>query len=147
MKVISDKALRSITGRSEDMIYYTMGKTGKIYARRRFKFKNHPGQAPFASAQRAIYALQPSEQFKEDLKVYMAMHNNLPEKRGSEFTAWTNIYNKMMFTMQKKLGVNLAEINREIIVMQQLPCINVHTAVCHGLLPEVGDTAHLTRQL
>lgn len=147
MKVISDKALRSITGRSEDMIYYTMGKTGKIYARRRFKFKDHPGQAPFAFAQRAIYALKPSAEFKEDLKIYMMLHNKLPEKRGNEVTAWTNIYNKMMFNMQKKLGVNLAEISREQIVEQKLPCINVHTAVQHGLLPEVGDTEHLIRQI
>ena len=121
MKRESKHITADFTGSVDELIFYRHKANGKIYARKRFTFKNHPGQPPFASAQKAIYALQPSQAYRQNLSDYLIG------------------YNKLMFAMQKQLGIALTGITREMIVQQNLPCQTVKAAVEAGLLPKVPD--------
>ena len=139
MKTKNREVPADYSGSLDGMIYYRDRMSGKLYARKQFTFKDHPGQAPFASAQKAIYALNPSRGFKQNLTDYMIGYNALKESQGREVMSWANLYNKMMFAMQKKLGIALKDINREMISSQNLPCSSVKAAVEAGLLPVVKD--------
>ncbi len=144
MKATRANLLGEFTGKLDDLIYYRRKPGGKIYVRKQFKFKNHPGQPGFASAQKAIYALQPSEAYKRDLKDYLTLYNKLASTAENNAQSWTNIYNKLMFTMQKKLPLQLKNITRAQIEQQNLPCRTVKEAVEAGLLPEVKDYERFT---
>ncbi len=139
MKVKFKHMLHGYTGKADDLIYYMDSRTGNIYARRSFKFKNHPGQAPFRIAQRQIYALQPSEDYKYNLLDYCQSYNELPAGREKPVFTWAQMYNKLMWALQKAMPgtVDLKTITREQINAQNLPCKSVKAAIEAGLLPEV----------
>ena len=147
MKRESKHIPADFTGSVDDMIYYRHKANGKIYARKSFTFKDHSGQAPFASAQKAIYALQPSQAYKQNLCDYLIGYNKLKINTGREAITWTNLYNKLMFAMQKKLGIPLTEITRAQIAEQNLPCQSVKAAVEAGLLPKVPDYQRFNKQI
>ncbi|MDD4224000.1 MAG: hypothetical protein PHD87_05380 [Candidatus Cloacimonetes bacterium] len=147
MKATRANLLGEFTGKLDDLIYYRRKPGGKIYVRRQFKFKNHPGQPGFASAQKAIYALAPSEAYKRDLKDYLILYNQLPGNADNNAQSWTNIYNKLMFAMQKNLQVPLKNISRAQIAQQNLPCRTVKEAIEAGLLPEVRDYERFTNPI
>ncbi len=144
MKANRANLLGEFTGKLDDLIYYRRRPGGKIYVRKQFKFKDHPGQPAFASAQKAIYALNPSDAYKRDLKDYLILYNKLPANSEANSQSWTNIYNKLMFTMQKKLQLQLKDITRAQITQQNLPCRTVKAAVEAGLLPEVKEYERFT---
>ncbi|MCB5248021.1 MAG: hypothetical protein LHW57_08360 [Candidatus Cloacimonetes bacterium] len=147
MKATRANLLGEFTGKLDDLIYYRRKPGGKIYVRRQFKFKNHPGQPGFASAQKAIYALAPSETYKRDLKDYLILYNQLPGNADNNAQSWTNIYNKLMFAMQKNLQVPLKNISRAQIAQQNLPCRTLKEAIEAGLLPEVRDYERFTNPI
>ena len=141
MKATRANLLGEFTGKLNDLIYYRLRPGGKIYVRKQFKFKDHPAQPGFASAQKAIYALNPSAGYKRDLQDYLALYNNLAQNKDNPLQSWTNLYNKLMNAMQRALPgqVELKNITREQIFAQNLPCRTVKDAVDAGLLPSVRD--------
>ncbi len=148
MKATRANLLGEFTGNLDELIYYKNSRTGKIYVRRRFTFKDHPGQPAFTSAQKAIYALKPSNGYRQNLRDYLLAYNSLPANQSKPALFWGNLYNKLMFAMQKKLPqVDLKTITRAQIVEQNLPCITVKAAVEAGLLPEVKDYQRFTQQI
>lgn len=149
MKATRANLLGEFTGKLNDLIYYRRKPGGKIYVRKQFTFENHPGQPAFASAQKAIYALKPSAGYKRDLKDYLILYNRLPKNAESNAQSWTNIYNKLMFAMQKAFPeqVQLKNISRELISQQNLPCRTVRDAIEAGLLPEVRDYERFTKAI
>ena len=139
MKATRANLLGEFTGHLDGLIYYRSKKNGKLYVRRRFKFKNHPAHPVFTKNIQNIYALSPSEGYKQNLKIYIALFNaNLPEGKKPLHT-WTNAYTTMMFALQKAFPetVNLGTLTRNQIYSQNLPCKSVKQAVEAGLLPLV----------
>jgi hypothetical protein len=149
VKATRANLLGEFTGKLDGLIYYCRRSNGKLYVRRKWKFENHPGQAQFASAQRAIFALQPSEVYKRDLKDYLLRYNLLPENEGKQAQYWGNLYVKLMFALQKTYPetVDLANITREQIVSQNLPCRSIKAAVEAGLLPVVKGYERFVNEL
>lgn len=149
MKATRANLLGEFTGKLDDLIYYRRRGNGKLYVRRRWTFVNHPHHANFALAQRAIFALQPTEAYKRDLKDYLLLYNLLPENEGKQAQYWGNLYVKLMFGMQKAYPeeVNLATLTREQIIAQNLPCHCVKAAVEAGLLPVVKGYARFIQEL
>jgi hypothetical protein len=139
MKATRANLLGEFTGKLDGLIYYRLKPGGRIYVRRQFSLQNHPSHSNFREAQRAIYALQPSGGYKQDLKDYLLQYNQMPQNKSSNASTWTNLYIKLMFAMQKLLTgqVDLATITRQQIEEQNLPCRSVKDAVEAGLLPEV----------
>ncbi len=149
MRATRANLLGEFIGRLDNLIYYRRQPGGRIFVRKQFSFKNHPAQAGFASAQRAIYALNPSEGYKRDIKDYLPQYKQLPQNKDSRVETWTNLYNKLMFALQKKLPgqVLLAEITREQIITQNLPCQTLKDAVEAELLPVVTGYEKFTRPI
>jgi hypothetical protein len=149
MKVQYKAMLHGYSGKMDDMIYYVDQKTGATLARKTFKFKDHPGQPSFRSAQKAIYAIKPSEFFKYNLMDYILAYNKLPDNRFRPMVTWTNVYNKLMFAMQAAMPaqVDLKTITREQIITQNLPCITLKAAIEANLLPLVDGYARWDKQI
>ncbi len=140
MKVTFCYGVKGYKGNVDGMIFYSDKRTKKTYGRREFTFDNHPGQPPFRNVQQQIYAIQPHEYYRGDLSTYVFYYNLLPENRDKRVRTWTNIYNKLMFNMQKAMPetVNLKTITREQIYEQNLPCKTLKDAVEAGLLPMIS---------
>lgn len=146
MKATRANLLGEFTGKLDGLIYYKSRRSGKLYVRRQWVFKDHPAHPGFASAQTAIYAIQPSDGYKQNLKDYLHCYNKLPDYGHENCHTWTNIYAKLMFAMQKAMPdtVELKSITRAQIEQQNLPCRTVKAAVDAGLLPKVRGYDRLT---
>ncbi len=149
MKSTRAHLLGEFIGKLDGLIYYRRRPGGRIYVRKQFEFKDHPAHPGFKNAQAAIYALQPSAGYKRDLKDYLILYNQLPANVEKPAQVWTNLYNKLMFALQKKYPaqVQLVNITRDQILSQELPCRTVKAAVEAGLLPEVRGFARFTNPI
>lgn len=149
MKATRANLLGEFTGKLDGLIYYRSRYTGKLYVKRQWKFKNHPEHPRFRSVQQAIFALKPSPDYIQNIKDYLWLYNKLPanELRGAH--AWTNIYSKMMYAMQKAMpdNVSLESITRQQIMEQNLPCRNLRMAIETGLLPKVKGYNRFTAEI
>ncbi len=149
MKATRAHLLGEFTGKLDGLIYYRRRNSGKLYVRRQFHFINHPCHAGFGSVQKAIYGIQPSEGYKQDLRDYLYAYNKLPESKLKRYETWTNIYAKLMYAMQSAMPetVDLQNISREQVIQQNLPCITVQQAVDAGILPQVKDYQRLCQRI
>ncbi|HNX01230.1 MAG TPA: hypothetical protein PLE74_06960 [Candidatus Cloacimonadota bacterium] len=139
MKVQLKNMVQGFTGSVDGLIYYTDKRTGKVYVRKSFQFKDHSGQPAFRNVQRQIYKLYPTKDYQYDLKDYCASYNALPENAAKPVFSWCHIYNKMMWNMQKLFPdkVDLKKITREQVYKECLPCISLKSAIEAGILPVV----------
>jgi hypothetical protein len=139
MKVTFCYGVKGYRGNVDGMLFYEDKRTGVTYGRKEFTFENHPGQPQFRNVQQQIYAIKPSEDFIENLRDYLYYYNHLPENRLHRLRSWTNVYNKIMFAMQKAMPetVDLKTITREQVYEQNLPCKTLKAAIDAGYLPKV----------
>ncbi len=137
MRVKTRSIPGDLTGKVDGLVLYRNKHSNKLFARKPGVFVDHPGQKPFKNAQQAIYVLQPSGAFKQNLRDYLIAYNSLPDNEGREAHAWNNLYNKLMFAMQRQLGIPLATLTHQMITDLNLPCRRVKAAVEAGLLPLV----------
>ncbi|MBM4399005.1 MAG: hypothetical protein FJ041_01565 [Candidatus Cloacimonetes bacterium] len=139
MKVTFKNMLQGYVGKADGMIYYLNKRTGKVYARRQFKFEKHSGHTPFRQAQKQIYLIKPAAEYKYNLYDYCLSYNELPQNQEQQVFSWCHIYNKLMWAMQKAMPaqVDLKTITREQIYEQNLPCKTLKAAIEVGLLPMV----------
>ena len=149
MKVKYNQRFKGYSGKADGMIYYIDGKSGVELARKAFTFKDHPGQPNFRSAQKQIYTVEPSRFYIQNLKDYLHTYNNLPGNETKQLRTWTNVYNRLMFAMQKAMPetVDLKTITRQQIYDQDLPCKTVKAAVEAGLLPIVKNYKAMTNEI
>jgi hypothetical protein len=149
MKATRANLLGEFTGKLDELIYYRSRRTGKLYVRRGWKFKHHPAAPQFSSANKAIFALQPSEGYKDNMRDYLMQYNKSPEYEHKPLWAWTNVYSKLMFAMQKAFPgtVDLKTITRIQIGDQNLPCVTLKAAIDAGLLPKVKGYERFVAQL
>jgi hypothetical protein len=139
MKVKFKNMLQGYIGKADDMIFYTNKRTGKFYARRSFTFKKHPAHSGFRTAQKQIYTISPSEEYKYNLLDYCQSYNELPQNGEKPLHSWCHVYNKLMWAMAKALPetVDLKTITRAQITSQNLPCRTLKAAIEADLLPLV----------
>ena len=147
MRVKTRSIPGNLTGKVDDLVLYRHRYGNKLYARKVGVFVDHPGQEPFRTAQQAIYALGPSEGYRQNLRDYLIAYNLLPENEGREAHAWNNLYNKLMFAMQRQTGIPLATLTREMINDMDMPCRSVKAAVEAGLLPMVKGVERYSESL
>ncbi|MDY0152465.1 MAG: hypothetical protein RBS43_09355 [Candidatus Cloacimonas sp.] len=149
MKATRANLLGEFTGKLDGLIYYRSRITGKLYVRRQWEMKDHPAFPAFSSANRAIFVLNPSAAYKQNLKDYLQLYNMLPDEANKPMNSWTNIYVKLMFAMQKALPetVDLKTITRTQIEQQSLPCHTLKTAIEAGLLPAVKCYTRFTAEI
>jgi hypothetical protein len=137
MKVRFKNLLMGYTGMADDSVIYFSPKRGRYIIRRRPKYTEGEHNRIFAQINRRIFALQPSEAYKQDLREYLKRYNALPINREHPVLGWNLIYSKMMWNMHALDQVDLSSISRD--QLPDLACRKVSLAVASGLLPMVPD--------
>ena len=96
-----------------------------------------PQNIEYGNIARQIKALEPSEGYRNDFKMYLSILRDHDET--IIYPSWYSLYVKMLWAMQAKHPetVNLKTITREQVSGQNLPCISVKAAVEDGLLREL----------
>jgi hypothetical protein len=137
MEVAFKNLLKAYSGKCDGLVYYYNHRLNKVIARRLPHGKPHAGNRRMTAISHALKALEPSEAYRNDLKLYTEL---LRMQLGTEalcFYSWSNVFRKLMFAMAKKYSLDLATLTREDIYSQNLPCITLVAAIEDGLLPEV----------
>ncbi|MCK9557357.1 MAG: hypothetical protein PHO85_05450 [Candidatus Cloacimonetes bacterium] len=135
MKVKFKNLLMGYTGMLDDSVVYFSAKRNQYIIRRRPKFKAGKHNRDFTDVQKKIYAIQPSEEYRQDLRAYLGLYNDLPQHRDKPLHAWNLIYVKLMWNMSHILQIDLHSIDREQVL--NLPCRTIAAACAAGLLPKV----------
>ncbi|MBP9036998.1 MAG: hypothetical protein KBG38_04320 [Candidatus Cloacimonas sp.] len=139
MKVNFKYGLSGYTGKADDLVFCFDRISGKIYARKRVYPRLTEENARIANISRNIFALQPSEVYKNDLRLYLLRYNGLKANRYKQLRSWVNLYHLLMANMAKLYPeIDLKTITREQIYQENLPCISVKKAVEAGVLPQVN---------
>ena len=127
--------LKAYSGKCDGLVYMYNRRLNKVIARRMPVFKPHAGTQRLSLISRNLKALEISEAYKNDIRFYTEMYRmTYPE--NSVYT-WSNMFTKLMWSLHRAIGVDLATISRDEIESQELPCISVKMAVEAGLLPPV----------
>ena len=123
------------TGKADDSVIYFSPKLGRYIIRRRPKYVEQEQNLSFSRIQKRIFALKPSEAYKQDMKQYLQIYNAQMKKIDRPIRAWNLLYSKLMWNMHWVCGVDLESITRD--QLQDLPCCNVKSAVEAGLIPRI----------
>jgi hypothetical protein len=148
MKAKFQFGLAAMTGRSGDIVYCMDKVSNRVYVRRyvypRISEHNHN----MGNISKNVFALQPSEGYKEDMKDYLFRYRALRFGSNKQITCWSVLYIKMMRDMAKAVpDIDLLTITREEIYARDLPCISVKRAVDAGLLPKVYGYENYTHEM
>jgi hypothetical protein len=135
MKVKFKNLLMGYTGKADDSVIYFSPKLGRYIIRRAPKYVEGEHHRRFSRIQKAIFAIEPSAAFKQDMKDYLLLYNGLKAQRNHPIQSWNMLYSKMMWSMHHIYQVDLSSIKREDL--PDLPCQSVAMAVEAGLLPKV----------
>lgn len=145
MKVKTSYGIGSLSGKRENTVFYTLPNCNFVIMRSKpDKIEEAQQHQDFRDIGSRLKAIKPSQGFKDDFKIYTALYKGLPEAM-STVSNWYNLYNKLLWDMQKSGLVELTLITRELIYSQNLPCKNVKAAVDAGLLPEVLNYQNLVQ--
>lgn len=146
MKVKLDKNFRKYMGKVDGMIYYMVPGCSMIIGRRVPKMPHQPMNDKYKKISLALKAINPSAEFRQNLRDYLAELKDLDE--SNTWLSWHNVYVKMMWNMAAKYPeINLETITREQIYNDDLPCKSVSDAIFAGLLPEVQGFALFDAQI
>lgn len=143
MKVKFKDNIKKQLGTSNGMIYYMVPGCSKIIGRKVPKMPHQPMNDRYKNISLALKEINPSLEFKQNLKDYLA---NLKDNDESvTWLNWYNVYVKMMWNLAAKYpNVDLETITREQIVSEDLPCKNLKEAIEAELLPLVQGCAQYT---
>ena len=135
------------TGKADDSVIYYSPAYGRYVIRRMAKFRERSNHRSFSHTNKAIFGLKPSPEYRQDIKTYLLGYNKLAANRDKPVVVWTNLFSKLMWNMHHIYKVDLAEITREQVYADMLPCISIATAVETGLLPYVKGAEQLSGML
>ncbi len=137
MKVKFKNLLMGYTGVADDSVIYFSPKLGQYIIRRRPKFKEMDHHRRFGEIQKQLFAIDPSAQYRQDIRDYLKLYNALPAKRDKPILTWNALYVKMMWNMHYIMNVDLLTLDRDLAL--ELPCRSISDAVEAGLLPRVKN--------
>ena len=123
-----------LKGTVNGLVYYGNKNTNEIYARRYVKPKYSEVNKKLGLATKHLSAMNPPEEFMEDLKRYVLLYNSKISEYEKPIHSSYNLFIKLMHAQAKALGIDVLELSWEIIENQKLPCRSVKTAVEAGLL-------------
>jgi len=135
MEVVFKNLLHAYSGKCDGLVYYYNRRLNKVIARRLPESSLHAGNARLTAISHNLKELNPSEEYRTDLKLYTELLR-MKEKTNC-FYSWSNVFRKLMFGMAKRDAIDLAELTKAEIYANTLPCISVRAAVEAGLLPPV----------
>lgn len=137
MKVHFKYGLKGFSGNVDDAIYYYNPKS-KLTLMRPYVYPklNHNNERT-TNIMANLKLINPSEGYRQNLRDYIMFYNDSKDYGHKPLVGWNNAWLKMMFAMQKAMPmeVDLKTINRQQIIINDLPCRMLKTAIEFGLLP------------
>ncbi|HPI25495.1 MAG TPA: hypothetical protein PLO57_03445 [Candidatus Cloacimonadota bacterium] len=137
MEVVFKNMLKAYSGKCDGLVYYYNSRLGRVLCRKHVIPRQNTHNRRMAAISRNLKALNPSPEFRQDLKLYAALYQDAP-------LSGQNVYIKLMYALARVYGVDLATLTREQIGDQELPCATVKQAVDAGLLAPVQGYDRLT---
>lgn len=135
------------TGKCDGLVYYYNSKLGRMMTRKLVKPKTGNQNILFSRIAGNLKALQISEGYKNDLRLYTIRYSTLKIFNTKLFLNWYSVFVKLMWQLSDTLGTDLATVTREQIETDNLPCRTVKQAVEAGYLPAVCGYEYLINQL
>ena len=128
MEVVFKNMLKAYSGKCDGLVYYYNSRLDRVLCRKHVIPRQNTHNRRMAAISRNLKALNPSPEFRKDLKLYAALYQDAP-------LSGQNVYIKLMYTLGRVYGVDLATLTREQIT--ELPCATVKQAVEAGFLAPV----------
>ncbi|MDD2230161.1 MAG: hypothetical protein PHY48_12190 [Candidatus Cloacimonetes bacterium] len=147
MKVHFKNLIGGYTGQADDSVIYYHPGINRYIIRSKGKHKTHAGNMQFKAICDNLKQLQLSQAYVQDFKDYLQLYNHLPSNRDNPLPAWNNLWLKLMWSMQRIMGVQLLSLTNSQIAEDTLPCISVKAAVEAGLLPKVKGWEGMVAQM
>jgi len=137
MEVVFKNMLKAYSGKCDGLVYYYNSRLGRVLCRKHVIPRQNTHNRRMAAISHNLKALNPSPEFRQDLKLYAALYQDAP-------LSGQNVYIKLMYALARVYGVDLATLTREQITELELPCATVKQAVEAGLLAPVPGYERLT---
>lgn len=147
MEVTFKNLLHAYSGKCDGLVYYYNRRLNKVIARRLPNRKPHAGNALLSRISHNLKALEVSDGFRTDLKIYTELLRMKNGAQGDRYYAWSNVFRKLMFDLAEKYSLDLATITRSDICSRNLPCITVRAAIEDGLLDVVQGYERFTAEM
>jgi len=134
MKVVLRQSIKGLSGQLDGLIYYYHPRLKRTLARKCPEMPIQPQNMEYGNIARQIKALEPSEGYRNDFRIYLSYLRDSDE--SVRYPSWYSLYIKMMWAMQARYPevVDLKTITREQIYDLELPCRTVQAAAQDGLL-------------
>ncbi len=138
MKARLKYGLGGYSGNLDGMVFYRERCSDMIIARRWVIPRYSAENERLGLSTKGILALQPSNEYKNDLRTYLLWYKSSKYVKSKPLRNWVNAYMHLMYNMAKAYpDIDLKSITRDDIFSLDLPCISVKRAVEAGLLPQV----------
>lgn len=147
MKATVKEGIKGFSGKLDGAIYYYHPRLKRTLMRRAPKMPVQPQNVEYANIARQIKAIDPSQMYRYDFKIYLS--SLMDRDESLHYPSWYSLYVKMLWAMQARYPeqVNLKTITKQKILSQNLPCRSVKAAVEDGLLAEVPGYEYLDHQI
>ncbi len=145
MKAALKNILMAYTGKCDGLVFYYNPRLERVLVRSIPVFTPNENNHRMGRIAHNLKALNVSEGFRLDMITYTELFRK--EWKEPSCNSWYNVFNKMMWAMNKLLGVDLETVTRLQIETQELPCRSVKSAVEGGLLPPVTGWQRLDQTL
>ncbi len=147
MKVTLKEAVKGLSGKIEDSVYYYHPRIKRTLVRRLPKMPIQSQNIDYGNIAQKIKALDPSPEYRNDFKVFLMTLREYDDK--ANYPSWYSLLVKMLWAMQAKYpqSVDLKSITKAQVLEQNLPCISVQSAVDDGLLPKLPGYEYLNHQI
>jgi len=132
MKATLKNALLAYSGKCDGLVFYYNPRLDRMLVRKLPVWTATENNHRLARIAPNLTALELSAGYRLDLITYTELYRR--EYKDNNCTSWYNLFNKLMWAMQKQLAINLETLNRAQIETEDLPCISVKRAVEAGLL-------------
>lgn len=140
MKAKFKNCVKCLCGKNDEQVFYSYPGREEVYVRKYAKAEHNPSAERFKAIMANLKLLQPSTGYIRDFKNYLLQYNKLRENSDHRLSAWSNLYQKVLFGMVKVIpGLDLATLTKAQILEQNLPCRSVKAAIDWELLPTVRD--------
>lgn len=137
MKVTFKNMIQAYQGKCDGLIYYYNPRLKRMLCRTYTKPRESTQTKRFAAIAKNLRALNPSEGFCNDLRVYTNLYSRKYHE-GPNIVTWYNAYLMMMYALAGLYPhLDLQTLTRADIEAQGLPCRSVKQAVEAGLLKPV----------
>ena len=148
MKAIFKNMIQAYTGTCDSLVYYYNRRLNRVIVRPWVKPRPSESTRRFARVSSNLKALNLSEAFRYDLRIYVDIFNSRTANADVILQNWYNAFTRMMWNLAKNNPeIDLETITRSYIYDNELPCISVKRAVEAGLLAPVTGYELLTAEI